>query len=245
MRLCILITAFATALAGQEFEVVSIKPNKSLSNGSDVSSGQGMLTASLSLKDLIVDAYGLRDYQIEGPAWLDSERFDIAAKFPEGLSKDPQKYNEQLSVMMQKMLADRFRLAVHRDSKNFAVYGLVVAKGGIKFKEVPDSSLHHSSGKNTHYTGKGISMATLAGFLSPRMDLPVVDMTSLKGFYDITLEWAPEPKSSPENKDANADPTVPTLPLALQEQLGLKLENRKAAIEILIVDHAEKTPTDN
>jgi uncharacterized protein (TIGR03435 family) len=247
--LVLTLTAFASAISGQEFEVVSVKPNKSGSGSSSSNSDQGRLTAiNLSLRQLIVMAYSLKDYQVQGPDWLGSEHFDIAAKFPEALPKDREKYNRALSAMMQQMLTERFKLAIHREQKTFSVYGLVVGKNGIKFKEAPPGDSHNSSSNNNHYTGKAVSMETLAEVLSRREDLPVVDMTGLKGFYDLTLDWVPEPKQSLDGKGeaAPADaPTGPVLPVALQEQLGLRLESRRAPIEILVVDHAEKLPSEN
>jgi uncharacterized protein (TIGR03435 family) len=248
--LCLLTSSVALTASAQEFEVVSVKPNKTADNSSHSHSDQGRLTATnLSLRQMIVMAYGIKDYQVEGPAWIGTEHFDVAAKFPEALPKDPEKYNAAFTAMMQKMLLDRFKLAVHHDQKTFAVYGLVVTKSGIKFKEAPAGDGHSSNSKNTHYTGKAVSMETFAAFLSRRQDLPVLDMTGLKGFYDLTLDWFPEPKPSEdkpsEDKPAQDKPAGPTLPDALQNQLGLKLENRKAPIEIVIVDHAEKLPTEN
>ncbi|MEP6714415.1 MAG: TIGR03435 family protein [Terriglobia bacterium] len=110
--------AFAGTALCQEFEVVAIKPSKSTRIGSYSDSDQGRFTGTnLSLKRLITTAYQLRDYQVQDPAWLDSVRFDITAKFPAALSKDPDKYDAALSAMMKKMLADRFKLAVHTDQK--------------------------------------------------------------------------------------------------------------------------------
>src|SRR5436853_2341100 len=115
MRLSLLIFCALTAL-GQEFEVVSVKPNRSGSTSSHSSSNRGLLTSTnVTLRSLIVMAYGLNDYQLEGPAWLASERFDVAAKFPEALPSDREKYRLARQSMMQKMLAERFKLAVHRD----------------------------------------------------------------------------------------------------------------------------------
>jgi uncharacterized protein (TIGR03435 family) len=244
---CILAAALAFAALGQEFEAVSVKPNNSGSGSSHSSSDQGMLRATnLSLRNLIVTAYGMKDYQVEGPDWLSSERFDVTAKFPEALPKDREKYNAAFTVMMQKMLADRFKLVAHREQKTFSVYGLVVGKTGIKFKEVPNNGDSRSDSHNTHYEGRTVSMAKLAEFLSRNTDLPVLDMTGLKGSYDLTLDWSPEPRQSGDGKDdAPVIADRPALPEALQEQLGLKLESRKAPIEILVVDHAEKVPTEN
>lgn len=243
-----MMAAFACTALGQEFEVVSVKPNKSLDNGSHLHSDQGRLTAeNVSLRSMIVTAYGMKDFQVEGPDWLSSARFDIAAKFPEALPNDREKYNAGLRAMMQKMLEERFKLGVRRDRKTFPVYGLTVGKSGIKFQEVPEGG-SHSQSHNNHYEGTCVTMATFAEFLARRMDLPVLDMTGLKGFYNLTLDWVPEPRQSGDNKgDAPviADgPSGPTLPDAIQ-RLGLKLESRKAPIEILVVEHAERMPTEN
>lgn len=238
----ILLTALATAALGQEFEAVSVKPSKAATDSSSTQSNQGRFTATnVTLKNLIVRAYDLKDYQLEGPDWLSSLRFDVVAKYPEALPKDREKYNAALQAMMREMLSERFKLAAHRDQKTFSVYALVVSKPGIKFKQVPDSDSHNSSSNNTHFVGTCISVAMFADFLARRMDLPVIDMTDLKGFYNLTLDWVPESKA-----DAPVDlPSGLTLRDAIQEQLGLKLESRQAPLEILIVDHAEKVPTEN
>jgi uncharacterized protein (TIGR03435 family) len=243
MRRILLCALLVAAASAQEFEVVSIKPNGTGSNSSHTRSDQGRLAAlNVPLRQIIVQAYGVKDYQVEGPDWLAAARFDIAAKFPEALPKDPVKYNAALRTMMQQMLRDRFKLTLHSTQKSFAVYGLVVAKNGIRFKEAVVTDSHDSNSDNNHYTGKAVSMDTFANFLSRRQDLPVIDMTGLKGYYDLTLDWIPEPKQP------NADPPPAAgayLTEAIQDQLGLRLENRKAPIEVLIVDHIEKLPTEN
>jgi uncharacterized protein (TIGR03435 family) len=228
---CGLMAAFACVALGQEFEVVSVTPNQSGSNSSQSRSDRGRLTATnLSLRSMILTAYGMKDYQVEGPDWLNSERFDLAAKFPGALPLDPEKYDAALGSMMQKMLAERFKLAAHREQKTFSVYELTVGKNGIKFKEVPDGRNQNSNADNNHYTGTSVTMSTFAEFLERRMDLPVLDRTGLKGFYDFTLDWVPD---------------VSGVPLALETQLGLRLETRQAPIEILVVDYVERVPTEN
>jgi uncharacterized protein (TIGR03435 family) len=244
---CLLMSCSACGALAQEFEVVSVKPDTSGANSSSTNTNQGRLTATnVSLRSLIVMAYGIRDYQLEGPDWLASERYDLAAKFPEALPKDRDKRNAALGAMMQKMLADRFKLAIHRDQKQFAVYGLTVGKKGIKFKEVPGGGSSSSSNNNNHYVGKAISMSQFAEFLARRMDLPVLDMTGLTAVYDLTLDWVPEPRQSSESKAPAGDSlSGPALPEAIQEQLGLKFEARKAPLELVVVDHTEKVPTEN
>ena len=244
-----LAAALAIAALCQEFEVAAVKPNKSLSGSSSVNTDKGRLTATnASLRSLIVMAYGMKDYQVEGPDWLSSERFDIAAKFPEALSKG-EKGNAELQAMMQSMLLVRFKLVVHREQRTFSVYGLIAGKTGVKFKEVPDCDSHHQSSSNTHYEGTCVSMEAFAEFLARRKslpaDLPVLNMTGLKGFYNLTLDWAPEPKQSGDASIASDSPSGPSLLVAIREQLGLNVDTRKAPIEILVVDHAERVPTEN
>jgi uncharacterized protein (TIGR03435 family) len=247
ITLFVLTLALAGAVLGQdkatqEFEAVSVKLNKSGSNNSGSHSDGGLYRGdNLTLKTLIMDAYRMKNYQVEGPDWLATERYDVKARFPRDLPKDRDAYAAAFGAMMQKALLERFKLSVHRDQKSFSVYGLTVAKAGIKFKEVPDTG-SHSSGGDRHYQGTSVSMVRLADFLSYQMDLPVIDMTGLTGTYNLTLDWVPE------SKDKSNDGTIPAgpaLPEALQDQLGLKLENRKTPIEILIVDHAERVPTED
>ena len=128
----------AAACFGQEFEVVSIRPNNSMPGNSSSHSDKERLTAiNVSLRNLIVRAYDVKDYQIEGPDWLKSEHFEVAEKFPEPLPEDPDKYDAAMQSMMQKMLADRVQFAAHRDQKTLAVYALAVGKSGIRFQSVP------------------------------------------------------------------------------------------------------------
>jgi uncharacterized protein (TIGR03435 family) len=234
----------AAACFGQEFEVVSIRPNNSMSGNSSSNSDRERLTAvNVSLRSLVVDAYGVKDYQIEGPDWLRSEHFDVAAKFPEPLPQDPDRYVAAMQSMMQKMLADRFKFAAHRDQKMLTVYALAVGKNGIRFQEVPKSG-SSSNSHNNHYTGTSISMDRFASFLSTRLDLPVIDKTGLQGYYDLKLDWVPE-RDVQSKGDVRDAPAGQVIQDAIQDQLGLRLERRKAPIGILIVDHAEKIPTEN
>jgi uncharacterized protein (TIGR03435 family) len=244
---CSLLVCAAAAGSAQEFEVASVKPNKSLANSSNSHSDQGRYTATnVSLRRLIIQAYGLKDYQVSAPGWLSSEKFDVAAKYPEALpTQDRQKYLAGLQAMMQKMLVDRFKLETHRETRPASVYGLVVGKTGIKFKEVPDAGNHNSNSNNTHYVGKCIDMDTLSTFLSSSVDLPVLNMTELKAYYDLTLDWVPEERHGDGDKPVGDPLAGPTLMMALQDQLGLKLELRKAPIEFLVVDKVERVPTEN
>jgi uncharacterized protein (TIGR03435 family) len=251
LSLCILTAALAPAALCQEFEVVSVKPNKSISYDSGITTNRGRLVVTnASLRRLIVSAYGVEDYQVEGPDWLDSERFDVSATFPEALPKG-QKYDAALQVMMQKMLADRFKLGVHHEQKTRPVYGLMAGQSGVKFKEAAASDCDSQSRNNngTHFVGTCVSMGGLAGFLARRrrdlpLDLPVLDMTGLQGFYNLKLDWVAESNGSSERKGDVSGAGV-TLLVALDEQLGLRLDTRKAPIDIVVVDDAQKVPSEN
>jgi uncharacterized protein (TIGR03435 family) len=216
-----------------------------MSGSSNSRTDQGMMNGTnISLRSLILRAYDIKPWQLEGPDWLGSEHFDISAKIPESVSSERggrERYKAAFESMMQSMLAERFKLAVHRDRKTMGVYALVLGKSGIKFKEVPPGGPSSSSTHNTHFTGTRVSMDAFAAVLSQHTEIPVVDFTGLKGVYDLKLDWQDEH----EEHDKTDAPPGPGIAEAIQDQLGLRLERRKAPVDILVVDHVEKTPTEN
>jgi uncharacterized protein (TIGR03435 family) len=228
------------------FEVTSVKPNKSGNGSSRFNFRHGRLTATnVSLKSCIYFAYRIKDYQISGPDWLNSERYDIAAKAASGVP------DEQLMPMLQTLLRDRFKLRLHRQTKERPVYALVVGKGGSKLHEVEAGPGKDNAGRG-HLSAQKISMPRLAEILSRHMDRPVLDMTGVKGVFDLTLDYTPDDaRGTPAPRDGGVEaiatdsPTGPSIFVALQEQLGLKLEARKGPVEILVIDYAEKVPTEN
>lgn len=168
-------------------------------------------------------------FQIAGPDWLSSDRFDIVAKMPVNASDD------QLALMLQKLLADRFQVVFHREPRTVAAYALVVAKGGPKLKAVdaqPGGILTSSGSGGSSLSGK-MGVALLAGLLSNMVDRPVVDLTEIKGVYDVDQEWS----------DRTDGP--PSLFTALEEKLGLHLSNRKTPVDVYIIDHVERAPSEN
>jgi uncharacterized protein (TIGR03435 family) len=198
----------------------------------------GRLTwSNVNLRKLIVQAYGAKDFQLSGPEWLNSEIYDIAATMPPATSTD------QVLLMLQSLLAERFQLKLHRETKEVPMYALVVGKTGLKIKE---GEFGHSSTSASpgQLTAQKTPMAKLADFLSGQLGSPVMDMTGMKGFFDFTLEWAPEAR--PGDAGATTD-SVPGASIftAVQEQLGLKLDARKGPVEMLVIDHVEKVPTGN
>ena len=264
-----------------EFEVASIKPSAPLTaQRVDVGlhiDGSQVRCSYLSLRDYIRLAYQVKDYQVLGPEWIESEHFDLAAKLPEGGSRG------QVREMLQSLLADRFQLKLHHDKKEFPVYTLVVAKGGPKIKEAAPAP-EAAAGAPVNISASGaregtsidlgngasftaadnkfeatkLTMLNTADLLSRYTDRPVVDMTELKGRYDFTLEFTPEDFRAMRIRSALAAGI--TLPpqalkllaessgdslLAAVEKLGLKLESRKAPLDVLVVDHIEKAPTEN
>lgn len=223
----------SSALFGQTFEVASVKPNDSGSGHSDVDvDGNLLRMKNVTLKACIVWAFRTTDAQVSGPSWLESERFDITAKTESG-NPEPQ--------MLQAVLAERFKLAAHRETKEQTLYELVVAKNGPKLKK-SDPGEDDTTSRRGHLTATRVSMPRLALFLAGpniRLGRPVVDKTGLDGVFDFTLDWTLD-------SDAEKSPDhPPSIFVALQEQLGLKLEARKGPVEVLIVDHVEKLPTEN
>ena len=230
--LILILPACLWAQEALQFEAASIKPHTPVGAiGSFERSGIDETTGlirieNLSLKAVIELAYGVKDYQFDGPDWLNSPRFDITAKPPAGYK------HAQLQPLLRNLLADRFKLIVHHDSRQVSGYALVIAKGGPK--------LHESTGPRTFFTvrpglisGTQRSLPELTGALARMVNRPVVDQTGLMAAYDIKLEWTQDPEQE-----------LSTF-AALQEQLGLRLQPQKVPIDIVIVDHIEKTPTEN
>jgi uncharacterized protein (TIGR03435 family) len=236
------IALVASGSAQVSFEVASIRPNISGESGSSSQTQNGrFIGRNQNLRDLIEHAYDVMEWQITGPAWILSERFDVTAKPPAGVSGD------QFEAMMQNLLAGRFKLQLHREQQERAVYALVVAKGGLKATAAPGEAGAKTNWSRDHIEAQHMSMAHFAERLSRVADRPVVDATGVAGAFDFELKWTPDSsRAKPaENSGAQLADLPPSVFTAIEEQLGLKLEPRKAPVEILIVDHAEKVPTEN
>ena len=242
-----------------EFDVISIRPDKNLSqieNGIETThtfsrdTPDGFSASNYYLKSLIFDAYGLKQfYQIVGgPGWIDSEGFDIEAKVVVASGSTPQPLTRELrKQMLRSLLADRFKLAVHNETRELPVYELVVAKNGPKFQPAnPGEKFNEStnfSGMLTMLTLQTAQISVLTGELSSRLSCPVLDKTGLTAKYDIKLEWARD--TGPSVGNATADnASGPSIFTAVQEQLGLKLQPGKAPVDVIVIDHVER-PTAN
>jgi uncharacterized protein (TIGR03435 family) len=293
------------------FEVASVKPAAPPTPGQFMVGMRGgpgtpdpgqVTFTNVTQRMLLARAYGVQDYQISGPGWLESERYDIVAKVPKGATK------EQFQVMIQNLLAERFKLTLHRETKDLPQYTLVVAKNGPKLKEAPPPAADVAAAKDgagpadggpppgpgpgsgpprlklgkdgmpilppgmgrrgvmvlfingrARMIGTGQPISQLAGTLALQLGRPVTDKTGLTGTYDFTLDFDPEgsmggrgmmpppplggggdaPGANPPESEAAS------LFTALQEQLGLKLEQKKGPLDLLVIDHSEKTPVDN
>ncbi len=260
----------ASAAWAQSFEVASVrvttrepgKPLRITFRGGPGTDDPGRATfENFSMSNLINVAFSTDFNHVSGPDWMmGPAMFSIEAKVPEGTSK------EQFGVMMQNLLRERFHLAYHYEKKEATTYDLVVAKNGPKFKEAgppPDAPAGPPPARGRATigpdgfpvlpAGRGMAMMNnvarmrqdktmeqLAGMLSAQVGSPVGDATGLTGKYDIGLYWSTRRLAA----DAGDDPG-PTIFDALQEQLGLRLQAKKETIDVLVVDHVDKTPTEN
>ncbi len=217
------------------FEVVSVKPTpgQPLNSGFRRASPGTLNAINVSVRFLIEYAYGVRDDQISGgPSWLDTDRYEIMAKPPAGA--DTSEAAKRLRT--QSLLADRFHLVFHRQTKELPVLVLTVGKNGPKGLHEATTERPDFVSNGHHLSAQRLSMASFArDFLANQTGRSVTDKTGISGEFDFTLDWAPD--------DAPSD-TSPTLFVALQEQLGLKLEQQKGPVEVLIIDRAEH-PAEN
>ncbi len=312
-RLLFVAPALAIAQTGgapTEFEVAVIKPfvppapqaGRAMAmrkgGGGPGTSDPGQITRNgISLKNLIMTAYAVKGYQVSGPPWLDTERFSIVAKVPPGATK------EQVPIMWRNLLAERFLLKLHRETREIPVYEIVPGKNGPKLKESeppreaakdrPDANIPPQGPMRPTFgpdgcpvfpggrggtsmmmmpgrfriCAKQTTIEGLAEMLTLQLNRPVFDKTGLKAKYDFKLEYEPEGSAGmmigpagnalmgsaaqsgppPEGGISAVPGPEPAPPIfaAFQNQLGLKLEPKKAPAEILVIDKMEKTPTDN
>lgn len=237
------------------FEVATIKLNKSGSGGSRSSLDDygNLTTSNISIVRLLHIATGVPEGRIlGGPDWSKSSRFDIQAK-PDGALAEHLKNlqsnaerrvaNEQ---MLEALLADRFALKMHRETRELPVYALVVAKNGPKIKPAVVAEGSSVNSHNGHLTIKSnAAMAALAEYLENNLDRVVVDKTGIEGGYEFSFDWNPEELSAAKHGAANSSADEgPSIFTALQEQLGLKLESQKGPVEVIVIDHAE-LPSEN
>jgi uncharacterized protein (TIGR03435 family) len=224
--------------ASQEFDVASVKiiPNSAGIHNTSFDLTHGRLTAEYAaLRQLVGLAYSIQRVRVEGgPDWMDTDRYEILAK---AASADASQ--DQIRAMLQKLLADRFKLVVHRSTKELTAYTLIPGKKGSKLQEVKEDE--RGAPATTWGTGKygraiifrNMPLAGLVNTLANMLGSPVTDATGLNTLYNFTLDWS-------EGGPAASSNAVPSLFDAVEEELGLKLVAKKAPGDILVVDHAEK-----
>jgi uncharacterized protein (TIGR03435 family) len=227
------------------FEVASVKATPQAVQGSERGSRPDTITPSpggvtmlnIRLKSAVQWAYHLQPIQVSGPGWIESNRYDIVAKTSAPVT------TEQLRRMTQTLLADRFKLAVHKETKEMPAYVVTVGKNGHKLKPSEgEGEMQMKPGPDhmvlqfTHVT-----LAQLAEMTSSPLQGVVVDETGLKGQWDFTLDG----RSLGMNQPTGIDDAINMIIQVLNEQLGIKIDQKRVAAELLIVDHAEKIPVEN
>lgn len=221
---------------GLQFEVATIKPNSSdspMKPWPSISGGGRFNASNSSIKSLLAYAHQVSQYQISGPKWMESTKFDIAAKLPEGAKPD------EARDMLRSLLESRFGVVTHRDQVEMNVYALTVAGKEPKVRSKESGGTFtpkflDSKAKVT-YLMNNATMAKWSDVLTEFLDRPVIDQTGLTGIYQFMLTY-----------DASGDGAdAPNIFAALQEQAGFKLVPKRAMVDRIIVDRIERTPTDN
>jgi uncharacterized protein (TIGR03435 family) len=218
----------AQPTSGPTFDVASVKPSSANENSRASAKGDRVYYNKVSLKTLLGLAYSLKDYQIDGPGWIATRAYDVLANAPDNTPKD------QISVMLQNLLIERFQLKLHRETRELSVCELTVGKNP-KLKENPQRYNGFVDAKG-HREARGMEMSLLATFLTRWLGSPVLDKTGLSGYYDFPLEPSLEERPRAE--------TLPSVFWVMQ-QIGLKLESRKEPIEMIVVDGGNPMPSEN
>ena len=228
------------------FDVVAIHLHKPVpSERSHIVDTNGrFITVNVGLKAIIQWALGVPASKIAGgPAWFNTERFDIEAKSENALdsrpNSDPIESRLEKRRMVQALLAERFHLATHVETRELPIYAMVVTKNGPTFLNAQSkgTTINQNRGRIQIEGGEN-TMTVLAECLAETLDRVVIDKTGIQGRYSITLKW------TPDEAVATADPSEPSIFTAIQEQLGLKLDSQKAPVEVTVIDHIDK-PTEN
>jgi uncharacterized protein (TIGR03435 family) len=251
--------ALAQPSAGPEFEVASVRPSNpdqgfinAVTPSLKVGGDRNLTFVQVTLRDLIMLAYGVGTPQIQGPKFLNgtpeapADRFDIVARVPAGATKD------QIPLMLRALLAERFHLGFHRENKTMQIYALEAGKGAPKMKESPEGAAALARCTRSFAEHEGATLAAVCASMTTAdiaqqvqalapgyfRNTPVVDRSGLQGVYDFKLEWI----TAAQARDGGSGPTMID---AVEEQLGLKLERRREAVEVMVIDTLDRTPTEN
>jgi uncharacterized protein (TIGR03435 family) len=267
--------AASAASGAVGFEVASIKAHKS-SGTVEMSrlfyTPSGLSATNVTLQTLIRDVYRVQESQISGaPNWLNSEKYDIDARMEKSVADELRKLDPMQSLperqrMLQALLADRFKLTLHRETEELPVYVLAIAENGPKIQEAKPGDAYTNGIKGPDgrpggpgnirmgrgmLTGQALSMADFVRALSEQLGRPVLDKTGLTGKYDVALQWTPGESELPMLRRTEGTPSAPNFAppgsaifTAIQDQLGLELESQDSPVETLVIDHVEK-PSEN
>jgi uncharacterized protein (TIGR03435 family) len=278
--ICIALTTacLGWSQSGSQFEAATVKPatgDRTWLVGGPGTPDPGRISyENIDLRRLLMLAYAVDRDQVSGPGWIDSERYTIVARIPSGATE------QQFQIMLRNLVIDRFRLALHRDTREFSGYELVIAKGGPKLspaelgdaghaaeRKAPDSDGCPEPRPGVHFkedrfprVGIGCarfnkySVSQLAGALSVYIAaeeggvfgstiIHVIDKTALQGQYDFTLKFHFAPRLP--GQSGLDDDGGPTVFAAIEQQLGLKLQKAREPLEVIVIDHVERTPIDN
>ena len=241
--------------ASKVFEVATVKLNKSEDPGRwrlGPPAHGSVSIENLDLHKIIASSFRIQDSMVFGPGWLNSTRYDIVGKGP-----DPGAANPEVWEMMRSLLADRFKMKYHIESREFPIYALTVAKGGPKLKRPEDGrcAADIQAGKtcgDIQFFPYGVGIynmpigALIGGLARTLQDRPIVDKTGLNGKYDIAVTWMPD-GMKPEDLERipkEARPEDVSLFEAMEKQAGLKLEAQRGPVQVIVVDSIEK-PSEN
>lgn len=237
----------AAGAAGQTpaFEVASVRPAQE-TGGRGIGHGlprirvePGAVTMrGVSFRTCVRWAYNVTDFQVNGPDWIDGQRYEIAAKAGGPATED------QLRLMLQSLLAERFKLELHRQTKEAQAWVLTVARNGPKFKESAEAGEMQlqADQKRFEISATRMPISDFIDFLSPILRAPIIDQTGLKGRYDAKIDVM---KYIDPTKPMGINEVITTLTSAIPQALGLDLKERKMPIEFVVIDRAEKTPVEN
>jgi uncharacterized protein (TIGR03435 family) len=240
---CLTLAVFLFA-ADTGFDVASVKrtqPSGFVKGEPEVAiafSGGTLTMRNVTLKDMILTAYGIKDHQLSGPGWLTADRYDVTAK--SSASATP--------VMLQALLAERFKLETHRETKDLSVLTMVPGKNGPKLGKMKPEGAASIGIEQSKMVFQNYSMPKLAAFLGQRSGgRTVVDGTGIEGFYDFSVDVLDEPSDNPIDvkKAIGMGMRDGSLANRVVQQIGLRLEERKGPVEVIVVDRAEKSPTEN
>ena len=257
-----------SAPAPLSFDVASVKPAAPDARGTSIQlqPRAGLRVTNAPLRFLVTYAYDIRDFQLSGgPGWMATEHYDIMAKSEPvagtaDVPEDPRKMSDQqlktvdqqMRERMRSLLAERFQLVIHHESREAPIYVLLVAKGGPKLEEAQPATTGPRGMRMFpgYLTGMSAPLQMLTTTLSAQLGRPVLDKTDLKGNYNFKLQWTPDaPADRPlplppvppgVELPPPPDPNGPTLFTAIQEQLGLRLESQKGPIDMIVIDRIEK-----